>query len=473
MLLGLDLGTGSCKALLLSNEGKVLGEASKPYAVHAPQIGWAESNPLEWWEAIGAASREAVGNYSAEIRAIGLSGQMHGTVLCDAQGQPIRDAILWSDGRSSSVLEAYQKLSIRQLEHLSNPIVAGMMGASLLWYKENLGLNGIKWALLPKDWLRYCLTGEVATDPSDACATLLYDLQQDDWFWDVFEALELPKIVPEVRSSTSIAGSLTREAALHLGLQAGIPVITGGGDTPCAMLGNGITDTGTAQLSIGTGAQIITPIATAQFGKSTHCYRTVLETNAKYYAMSAMQNAGLALERVRNWLSVDWLQFHDLAFSVPNTQNLIFLPYLSGERTPHLNPNARGAWLNLGLQHEKAHLARAALEGVAFSLKDGLSALEQTGLHIPELQLVGGGTLEPRWQQLLCDVLEKPLFSSGTSNASARGAALLAGLGIGSFKNVLETTQMLPKPKLIAEPNTDTELLQMTRTRFRTAYARA
>ena len=473
MLLGLDLGTGSCKALLLSDEGTVLGQASRLYAIYAPQNAWAESNPLEWWQAIGAATRQAIGTHGAEISAIGLSGQMHGTVLCDTACQPLQNAILWSDGRSSSVLEQYQKLSKQQLRRLSNPIVAGMMGATLLWYKENLDLNKVKWALLPKDWLRYCLTGEVATDPSDACATLLYDLETDDWAWDVFEALDLPKIVPEVLWSTSIAGGLTRDAALHLGLQAGTPVVTGGGDTPCAMLGNGILDVGTAQLSIGTGAQIIAPMTTAQFGRSTHCYRTVNNTNAKYYAMSAMQNAGLALERVRNWLSIDWATFHDLAFSVPDTQNLIFLPYLSGERTPHLNPNTRGAFLNLGLQHEKTHLARAALEGVALGIADGLSALEQTGLVIPELQLVGGGTLEPRWQQLLCDVLEKPLFSSGTQNASARGAALLAGLGIGRFKDALETTQMLPKPKLIAEPNTNLEVLRQTRVKFRAAFTRA
>jgi xylulokinase len=473
MLLGLDLGTGSCKALLLSAEGLVLGEASRTYGVRSPQAGWAESNPLEWWEAIGLAAREAVGIYGAEVRGIGLSGQMHGTVLCDAQSQPIQNAILWSDTRSSSVLGEYQKLSNRQLERLGNPIVAGMMGATLLWYKENLGLEGIKWALLPKDWLRFCLTGVIATEPSDACATLLYDLEQDNWAWDVFESLELPRIMPEVLVSTSIAGGLTPEAAMHLGLRTGIPVAAGGGDTPCAMLGNGIIDMGTAQLSVGTGAQIIVPTAKAQFGQSTHCYRTVLETNAKYYAMSAMQNAGLALERVRNWLSVDWLQFHGLAFSVPDTQNLIFLPYLSGERTPHLNPNARGAFLNLGLQHEKTHLARAALEGVAFSIADGLSALEQTGLVISELQLVGGGTLEPRWQQLLCNILEKPLFSSGTSNASARGAALLAALSIGLFKNALETTQMLPNPKLIAQPEANLEVLRLTKAKFRAAYTRA
>ncbi len=471
MLLGLDLGTGSCKALLLSLEGLVLGQASRTYAVNAPQSGWSESNPLEWWAAIGAAAREAIGQHSAEVRAIGLSGQMHGTVLCDAVGRPTRDAILWSDGRSEAVLEPYLALTPRQLERLGNPIVTGMMGATLLWCKKFSSFEGLRWALLPKDWLRFCLTGMFASDPSDASATLLYDLEQNTWALDVLEQLELPNLLPELRGSSTIAGLLTKKAAEHLGLVAGIPVATGGGDTPCAMLGNGILQAGTAQLSVGTGAQIIIARETATYQANIHCYRTVLEHG--YYAMAAMQNAGLALERVRGWLGLDWAEFHHLAFEVPDSQDLIFLPYLSGERTPHLNPQARGAFLNLGLQHRQAHLARAALEGVAFSIADGMSALQQTNFELPALQLVGGGTLEPRWRQLLCDCLETPLYSSGTSHASARGAALLAGLAIGTYKNAQETSTMLPSPKLIAEPASNLEVTRQARAKFMAAYTRA
>ncbi len=469
MLLGLDLGTGSCKALLLSADGVVLGQASRSYVVNAPQIGWSESNPLEWWEAIGAAAREAVGQH--EVHAIGLSGQMHGTVLCDAAGRPTRDAILWSDARSEAVLEQFLALTPRQLERLGNPIVTGMMGATLLWCKKFSSLHAVRWALLPKDWLRFCLTGTFLSDPSDASATLLYDLEQDTWALDILEQLGLPNLLPELCGSSAVAGTLTREAAQHLGLTAGIPVATGGGDTPCAMLGNGILQTGTAQLSVGTGAQIIVARDTAGYQNNIHCYRTVLEQG--YYSMAAMQNAGLALERVRGWLGLGWAEFHDLAFAVPDSQDLIFLPYLSGERTPHLNPLARGAFLNLGLQHTQAHLVRAALEGVAFSIADGLSALKQTKLEIPSLQLVGGGTLEPRWRQLLCDSLETPLYSSGTSHASARGAALLAGLAIGTFASPLETSAMLPAAKLIAEPATNLEVNRQAQAKFRAAHARS
>lgn len=473
MLLGLDLGTGSCKALLLSEDGAVLGQASRTYAVLAPQAGWAESNPLEWWDAIGAVAKEAIGHHAAEVTGIGLSGQMHGLVLCDKAGQALQNAILWSDARSSGVLEQFKQLEAGQLRQLGNPIVTGMLGASLLWCKTHSSLEGVRWALLPKDWLRFCLTGNFASEPSDASATLLYNLEQDTWALDVLETLGLPNLLPELKSSSNLAGTLTSSAARHLGLKAGIPVAMGGGDTPCAMLGNGIIQTGTTQLSVGTGAQIIAPSNTPLFQSSTHCYRTVLENEACFYAMSAMQNAGLALERVRGWLGLTWAEFHNAAFEVSSSADLIFLPYLSGERTPHLNPHARGAFLNLGLQHSQAHLARAALEGVAFSIADGLDALKQTGLEIPTLQLVGGGTLDPRWQQLLCDSLETPLYSSGTSNASARGAALLAGLAIGTYQNAFETSTMLPKAKLIAEPNQNLEPIQEAKNRFRAAYARA
>jgi xylulokinase len=465
MLLGLDLGTGSCKALLLEPNGTVVGEASRRYAVQAPQSGWAESDPQQWWQAVLEAAKEAIGEFTAEVRAIGLSGQMHGVVLCDADGQPTRNAILWSDTRSSVVLDRFSSLSQRQLERLGNPMVAGMLGSTLLWLAQEHQLEPAKHALLPKDWLRLRLTGELASEPSDASATLLYDLEADDWAWDVLQTLGLPQVLPPLVSSSAVAGRLTVQAAKVLGLKAGIPVAAGGGDTPCAMLGNGMVQAGVAQLSVGTGGQLVLPQNTQQHDPTTHCYRTVLDA-PKYYAMSAMQNAGLALERVRGWLGLEWGAFHNAAFSVSETQGLVFLPYLSGERTPHLNAAMRGAFLNLGLQHSQAHLARAALLGVALSLRDGLDALHA----VQALHLVGGGALEPRWQQMLSDVLGVPLLSSGTSNASARGAALLGGLAIGVYQNAFETVQHLPQPRVVAVPQRD---YTKAREQFRAAAHRS
>ena len=459
MLLGLDLGTGSCKAVLMLEDGAVVRSASRVYAVNSLYDGWAESEPLAWLEAIGEASRAVV--QGAVVRAIGLSGQMHGLVLTDSSGAALRPAMLWSDTRSQAQLEVYNRLSSAMLEQLGNPIVTGMMGASLLWLKshEPALLDSSRWALLPKDWLRWQLTGDVHSDPSDASGTLLYDVQRDDWAHDLLETLGLPEILPSLQSSSAIAGYVTSSAAALLGVQAGVPVATGGGDTPCAMLGNGILKTGVAQLSVGTGAQIVAPRDSALSDSSfrTHLYRSV---TGNWYAMAAMQNAGLALERVRGWLGLDWDAFYAAAFSQPDSSGLIFRPYLSGERTPHMNAALRGSFQNLGLHHTQAHLARAALEGVAFSISDGLGALRAAGVEVTALRLAGGGTLQTPWRQLLSDALGVPLLTGGAPDASARGAAFLAGLSIGVYSDPLETAGLLPAPELVATPAPSAVLLE-------------
>lgn len=452
MLLGLDLGTGSCKAVLMREDGAVVRSASRVYAVNAPHDGWAESAPADWLEAIGEVSRAVV--QGAVVRAIGLSGQMHGVVLTDSSGRALRPAMLWSDTRSHAQLEVYRRLSATMLGKLGNPLVAGMMGTSLLWLKthEPKLLASSRWALLPKDWLRLQLTGEVYSDPSDASGTLLYDLQRDTWALDLLETLGLPNLLPPLQSSSAIAGYVTPSAAALLGVRAGIPVATGGGDTPCAMLGNGILAMGVAQLSVGTGAQIVAPrnapISDPSF--RTHLYRSVTDN---WYAMAAMQNAGLALERVRGWLGLDWDGFYASAFSVSDSSGLIFKPYLSGERTPQMDASLRGSFQQLGLHHTQAHLARSALEGVAFSIADGLTALRAAGVEITALRLAGGGTLRTPWRQLLSDALNVPLLTGGAPDASARGAAFLAGLSIGGYSDPLETAGLLPAPELVATPS--------------------
>jgi xylulokinase len=374
-------------------------------------------------------------------------------VLTGSSGQPLRPAMLWSDARSQAQLEVYRALDAATLERLGNPIVAGMMGASLLWLKTHAPelLTSSRWALLPKDWLRFSLTGEVYSDPSDASGTLLYDVQSDDWARDLLGTLGLPDLLPPLKSSSEIAGYVTPSAAALLGVQAGTPVATGGGDTPCAMLGNGILKTGVAQLSVGTGAQIVAPrdAPTSDSRFRTHLYRSV---TGNWYAMAAMQNAGLALERVRGWLGLDWDRFYAAAFSQPDSSGLIFKPYLSGERTPHMNASLRGSFQNLGLHHTRAHLARAGLEGVAFSIGDGLEALRAAGVEVSALRLAGGGTVQTPWRQLLSDALGVPLLTGDAPDASARGAAMLAGLSIGVYSDPLETAELLPAPEVVAAP---------------------
>jgi xylulokinase len=469
MFLGIDLGTGSVKALLLDADGRVVREASSSYRVRAPLPDWAETHADEWWQATVKAVREAVGK--RDVKAVGLSGQMHGTVLVDKDLNVLRPAILWADTRSQKQLENYQKLSGLQRQHLANPIVTGMTGVTLLWLKENESYIYKKtaWVLQPKDWLRLKLTGEVHAEPSDASATLLYDLEKDSWANDSVDALELDTTyLAPLTKSRAVVGTLTKEAANELGLSVNVPVAAGAGDAAASALGSALLSEKQVQVNIGTAMQIfaIRDKANVDPTSRTHLYRSSLDN---YYAMAAMQNAGIALEWVRTMLKMSWDEMYLEAFKVQaGCEGVTFLPYLTGERTPHLDPNARGMWHGFGLNHERGHLARSAFEGVAFALKDGLKALEDTGIHPASLRLAGGGTLQPSWRQLLADVLGKPLDVVSVASSSARGAALLAGLSINAF-SVDDITAFTPKPERVAEPAKD-ERLEAAYQKFRQIY---
>jgi xylulokinase len=441
VLVGLDLGTSSVKALVLGEDGGALGEGSASYPVRSPHPGWAESSPVGWWNAVVEATKTAVGPRGAQVAALGLSGQMHGVILADDRGRPLRPAVLWADTRSVEQLAAYRRLSEDVKRRLANPLAVGMAGPSLLWLRDQEpdAYASARWALQPKDWLRLRLTGEVAAESSDASATLLYDLQADGWDYPVVETLGLrPGLLAPLVASADVAGTLSREVAGRLGLRAGLPVAAGAADTAAAMLGGGLSRPGPVQLTIGTGGQIVAPKSSPvpdPHGR-THLYRAA--TPNLWYSMAAIQNAGLALEWARKTLGASWEDVYEEAFAVsPGAEGVVFLPYLSGERTPRFDPGARGAWIGLGLDHGRGHLLRAALEGIAFALREGLEALEEAGTPVPELRLAGGGTAEESWQQLLADVLGRPLRllpGAMAAVASARGAALLAGVASGDYR---------------------------------------
>jgi xylulokinase len=471
MLLGIDLGTSSVKALLLNKDGTVISEASANYPVLSPHAGWAETNPDAWWQATVQAVKQAVGQHANEVKSIGFSGQMHGAVLCDQTGKPLRNAILWADTRSTKELEIYRALPITLQQKLANPFATGMAGVSLLWvrkYEPEVYKNA-RWVLQPKDWLRYKFTGGFHAEPSDASATLLYDLTTDIWAYDIIEHLELRSDwLPELIPSTQTLGSVTPEAAAELGLNPKAQVAAGSGDAAASALGSALISEGDMQINIGTAMQIfaIRDKAVVDPSLRTHLYRSSL---SNYYAMAAMQNAGIALEWVRKILGMTWDDMYAKAFAV-NSESITFLPYLTGERTPHLDPNIRGLWYGLGLNHEPGHLAKAAFEGVAFALKDGLRALEDTGIRASSLRLAGGGTLHASWRQLLADVLEKPLDAVSVSSSSARGAALLAGLSINAFTPD-DIVTFTPKPERVVEPNS-VDGLEDTYQRFIRLYSK-
>ena len=429
------------------------------------------------------AVQEAVGRRGGEVEAIGLSGQMHGVVLADGDGHPLRPAVLWADARSAEGLESYRGLEADLRQRLANPPSVGMAGPSLLWLRDHEPdvYGAARWALQPKDWLRFRLTGEVFGEPSDASATLLYDLFSDGWSREFAQALGLrSNLLPPLVASGSAAGTLSREAAVELGLPPDIPVAAGAADTAAAALGTGLLRPGTIQITVGTGAQILTPkdAPDPDPHARTHLYRSVVAPatdSGRFYAMAAVQNAGLALEWALGVLGATWDDAYAEAFAVePGAGGVTFLPYLSGERTPHFDPGARGAWTGLGLGHGRGHLLRAALEGVAFSLREALEALESTGTTGDrELRLAGGGTAHARWRELLSDVLGRPLRtlpSAVAANASARGAALLGGVAAGVYGSVEDTLDLAPEVEDTVYPGSSSEDYESSYARYRELY---
>jgi xylulokinase len=454
--LGLDLGTSSAKAVVIDTGGRVLAQASAGYAVTSARAGYAESEPADWWKAVTACAREAVDAGGARPAAVGLSGQMHGLVMAGRDGGALRPALLWADSRATGALRAYRRLSPRALARLANPLVPGMTGPMLKWIAENepRTYRDTSWALAPKDWIRARLTGEFYAEPSDASATLLYDLMRDGWDLEVVAALGLDAslLAPLLPSAGAPAGRLTAEAAAELGLSAGLPVAAGAGDTAAAALGSGMAGPGDIQLTVGTGAQVIRPLAApvSRAEAGVNLYRAA--TPDGWYHMGATISAGLSLNWVCGIMNATWEELYASADQPGQAHDPIFVPHLSGERTPYCDPALRGSWTGLALADDRASVLRSALEGTAFAIRDALDALLGDD-RPPRLRLAGGGTLATGWRQLLGDVLGVPLYAVDVPAASGRGAALLGATAAGllSFDDI--AGPLAPAARLAAEPD--------------------
>ena len=458
--LGLDLGTSSAKAVVIDTAGQVLAQASAGYAVTSTMAGYAESDPAQWWTAVTACAREAVtaAGHAAGARpsAVGLSGQMHGLVMTSADGAALRPALLWPDSRATGSLRAYRCLGSQALARLANPLAPGMTGPMLMWIAEHEPriYQATRWALPPKDWIRARLTGEFHAEPSDASATLLYDLMGDRWDLEVVSALGLNPglLAPLLPSAGAAAGHLTAEAGTELGLPAGIPVAAGAGDTAAAALGSGIAGHGDIQLTVGTGAQVIRPLVApvSRAAAGVNLYRSA--TPDGWYHMGATISAGISLNWVREIMNATWEELYASVARPGQARDPIFVPHLSGERTPYSDPTLRGSWTSLSLTDDRTSLLRSALEGTAFAIRDALDAL--LGEHRPaHLRLAGGGTLAAGWRQLLADVLGLPLYAVDVPAASGRGAALLGAIAAGLLS--LDDVQgpLAPPANLVAEPD--------------------
>jgi len=438
MYLGIDLGTGSVKLMLLGPDGAE-HTVSRSYEVSSPHSGWAQIDTDIWLAALFSCIRELPG--VEHVKAIGLSGQMHGIVPCSGMSgtAPVAlgPAITWADQRAAETLPDYKALSEQTLSKLGNPPSAGMAGPILLWLRDHMPelFAKIDIVFMPKDFIRATLTGDRLTDYSDASGTLLYDFSIRGWYADLLRAIGLDTAqLPQIRAGNSIAGFVSDDAARRFGLPFGIPVAVGAGDTPAAFFGTDLHDPGTGQISIGTAAQIGVPMAE----RNIH---TVMNLNlfegvrpGSRYRIAAMMNGGLALEWVRRQLGFSWQELYRSLErrGLETPSDLIFIPYLSGERTPHMDPDARGAWIGLSLHHQREDLALAALLGVASTIRLGLATLLSAGnSSINRLRLVGGSARFPFWRKVLAAMLERDLLVSQQTDTSARGAALMAAEAIG------------------------------------------
>ncbi len=437
-VLALDLGTGSVKAALVDDELRVLAHTSRPYAVRAPRPGAAETEPARWAEAAADAVAELLAGGSRATRSlsgVGVTGQMHGLVLLGADGAAQGPALLWPDTRATAEVARLQTAPVALRARLANPLVPGMTGPLLAYVARTSPVT--LWhavaAVQPKDWLRVALAGPgaIAADASDASATLLWDVPGNRWAADVCALLDVdPSLLPPVKGSHDVVA----RTAGALGLPPGLPVVTGAADTAAAALGTGTVRPGRGLLSVGTGAQVVVPLAapgTPGPNPATHTDRSAVPGG--WYRMGAVQSAGLTLERVLAWLGAGWDEAL-AALAARPAADPVFLPHLAGERTPWLDPRMRGAWTGLGLGHDRPALLRSALAGVACAIADAWDAVVETGADAGVPFLVGGGSVHSAWRQLLADMLRTPLQPVAAPHAAVLGAAALALTGTGALE---------------------------------------
>ena len=446
--LGIDTSTTSSKALLIDERGEVVAVASSPHTLQTPRPLWSEQDPAQWWEAVAGSIRlvlEQAGINGEAVAAVGLTGQMHGLVLLDDAGEVLRPAILWNDQRTQSQCdEIHARIGKKRFIQITgNVALTGFTAPKILWVKENepdVFAKG-KHVLLPKDYIRYKLTGEYAMDKADGAGTVLFDLISRDWSDEVLAALDIPRSwMPQTSEGPEFTGRVSEEAAVQTGLKSGTPVAAGGGDQAAQAVGVGAVEPGIVGLTVGTSGVIFatTPSALVEPEGRLHAFCHAVP--GMWHFMGVMLSAAGSLQWYRDTLAPD-TSFDDLlkdAKSVPaGSEGLQFLPYLSGERTPHPDPLARGAFIGLTLRHSRAHMTRAVLEGVAFGLKDSFNLIQNAGLgEITQVRASGGGTKGALWRQIMASVLEAELVTVNTTEGAAYGAALLAGVGAGAWTDV-------------------------------------
>jgi xylulokinase len=478
LLMGIDIGTTSARTIVVDEQGTLLASAVEEYPLYNPKPLWSEQDPEDWWRATRNTIQRALAHPDVsadDIKGIGLSGQMHGLVMLDRNHNVLRPAILWNDQRTAEQCAWITEKVGKDLlvQQTCNPVLTGFTAPKIVWVRQNEPeiADQTVMMLLPKDYVRFRLTGEFATEVSDASGTSLFDVPNRRWSKAILEKLDIPEAhLPKSYESPEVSGKISKAVAKETGLREGTPVVGGGGDQAAGAVGNGIVRSGVISVTTGTSGVVFafadTPATDAQLRTHTFCHAVP----NKWHVMGVMLSAGGSLRWFRDALCSEEVSVarrmeidpYGLivaeAWNAPTgCEGLIFLPYLTGERTPYPDPHARGVFFGLTLRHSKAHLARAILEGVAFGLRDSLEILKEMNVPIGEIRASGGGARSVHWRQIQADVNGMPMSVINVDEGPALGVALLAGVGAGVYARVEEACDAAIRTVAVTEPSPDSQ----------------
>ncbi len=479
-LLGIDIGTSGTKTVLFDRGGNPISSSTAEYPLYQPEIGWAEQDPLDWWKAVCITINDVIkdSNINQEsISGIGLSGQMHGLVMLDGDGNVLRKSIIWCDQRTSvECVEITEKVGEKRLIDITaNPALTGFTASKILWVRNNEPeiYEKCRKILLPKDYIRYMLTGEFATEVSDASGMQLLDIKNRCWSKEVLSALDIPiEYLGDVHESIVVSGKVHRKAAEMTGLKEGTPVVGGAGDQAAGAIGSGIIRSGQISSTIGTSgvvfAHLDEPIIDEKGRVHTFCHAVPGAWNM----MGVTQGAGLSLKwfrdnfcsneiEVAKNMGIDpYVLMTKEAEKVPaGSRGVIYLPYLMGERTPHLNPKAKGVFFGLSAAHTKNDMLRAVIEGVSYSLLDCMEIIKDTGINPTNVMVSGGGGKSELWRQILADMFNCKVATNKSSEGPALGVALLAGVGTGVYKDINEACSIAISENTIQYPKEENTII--------------
>ena len=481
LVLGLDIGTSAVKVTAINYRGESVSTCEQGLTVRSPRPNWSEQDPRDWWEATSRALQEITSKVSPDlISAVGLTGQMHSPALLDETDNVIRPSILWNDGRTTPQCERLtMALGTETLtDAIGNRILEGFTAPKILWLKDNEKPNfdRLSSILIAKDYITFRLTGEKITEPSDASGTLMLDLRTETWSTKMLDALQVSKdMLPRIVESTSTAGYISKTAAKETGLTVSTPIVAGGADNAVSALSTGGVTSRTCQISIGTSGTVLLPNEHPNVDSSLklHCFSHCIPRT--WYSMGTILSAGNSLKWFREKILSNMYPISELDHAAQNTNagsdDLIFLPYLNGERTPHNNPHARGIFFGLNTSHTYAHMTRSVMEGVAFALKESVNIINQSSESPSKYIVTGGGAKSNLWVDILSNVLEVPLYRTTSITGASYGAGMLAALNQRWFTSAKDITNLWVSSELSSIPNPDMkETYHASFDNYRTLY---